>query len=147
MGRIAPPHHGILANRWLDADGTLRRPYADDDVAPWRQKRVPSLVELAAAKKLSVAALNWPGSQGSKQIRWNLPEMYAVRASYRLLSPDLTALVDRYFARLARCGRNAHYRHDLVDRLAADSSSWKARRIGAAGATCGSGSPRSSPCS
>lgn len=113
-----PRHHGVLANRWLDADGTLRRPYADRDFDLWRQKRVPSLVELAASAGLSVAALNWPGSQGSKQIRWNLPEMYGVRASYDELSKDLSTLVDRYFGKLARRGRKTLYRRNLLDRVA-----------------------------
>ncbi|MCC6749927.1 MAG: alkaline phosphatase family protein [Deltaproteobacteria bacterium] len=98
-----PRHHGILGNRWLERGAKLVYPYLAAPADEWRRARTPSLFELAAAKGLATAALNWPATQGSKLIPYNLPEtMESARLTYELMSPALRAVVERMYARDGR---------------------------------------------
>ncbi len=113
-----PRHHGIVGNRWMEADGTFRRPAAAWDTDRWRRARVPNLPELAQRAGLSVATLNWPATQGSRAMRWNLPEIMGRRGLYKLSSMPMRRLIDRYLQRGAKPGRDPRYRRNLLDRIA-----------------------------
>ena len=67
-----PRRHGILGNRWLHRDRKVYWPYWE---AADRDRRSEAIYEIAAKSGIQTAALMWPGTQGAKDIAYNLPEV------------------------------------------------------------------------
>jgi hypothetical protein len=120
-----PRVHGVLGNRWVEK-GHIVRPYLGETTDRDRQLRTPSLYDIASLRGWDSAALNWPGTQRSTTLTYNLPEtMHGAWLVPKLVSARLwptlrAALRSRY--RIKRFSRARRKLGKILSRegLAAD---------------------------
>jgi len=115
-----PRTHGVVGNRFYDrkADKVIEVSLLDAKAA----LRVPAIWDWASSAGLSVGALLWPCTGGSKSIAWNLPEVYGQRRFEQASSPAFLVELAEAGLPSDRIGRHGNEELFLLDSFARDAA-------------------------